>query len=247
MDPRPFINAYSAKTRVGNWNEDLFRIDGENQDYERLKAAGQLRNQIVEKIRSRFCAPVKTTGHGDKQLRFGDIVEIKNDAFESTVAVHTDNDISWTVSACSKSVPSKRTCYRVVPCAESSEDSTGKSVFYGQPFSLQSCVEPGWFLASDSIEKLQSLSNIAYGRNRVFLLKSQSKATMWSVTAWDPRTRPEFEDTPVLQNTTSVLVHHSTGQALCCEDSSKVGFFGREKEVCCSTRLTPFRFNSARG
>lgn len=64
------------------------------------------------------------------------------------------------------------------------------------------------------------------------------------------------------KNTTSVLVHHSTGQvwtrrskidffnrffqALCCESSSKVGFFGREMEVCCSTRLTPLRFNSAR-
>ncbi len=32
---------------------------------------------------------------------------------------------------------------------------------------FKSCVEPEWYLASDSIEKLQSLSNIAYGRNSI--------------------------------------------------------------------------------
>ncbi|CBY07909.1 unnamed protein product [Oikopleura dioica] len=201
MDPRPFVNAYSARTRVGNWNEDQFRIERENADYERLKAAGLLRHQLVEKIKSRFLAPVKTTGHGDGHMRFGDIVQVRNDAQDTTLAVHTDNEISWTVSACKKSASSKRTSFRVVPCSGPMDELTGNTVLYGQPFALQSCVEPEWYLASDSIEKLQSLSNIAYGRNRVFMVKYLSKATMWSVTAWDPRTRLEFVDTPVLQET----------------------------------------------
>ena len=90
-----------------------------------------------------------------------------------------------------------------------------------------------------------------------------------SATIYDINYFPDHSDEVVgpvpcklSKNTTSVLVHHSTGQvwtrrskndffnrffqALCCESSSKVGFFGREMEVCCSTRLTPLRFNSAR-
>jgi len=116
MDPRPFVNAYSARTKVGNWNEDQFRIECDNADYERLKAAGLLRHQIAEKIKSRFLGPVQTTGHGDGHLRFGDIVQVRNDALDTTLAVHTDNEITWTVSACKKGAASKRTSYRVVPC-----------------------------------------------------------------------------------------------------------------------------------
>ena len=83
-------------------------------------------------------------------MRFGDIVQVRNDALDTTLAVHTDNEITWTgtlfaikprlscsVSACKKGAASKRTSYRVVPCNGQADEQIGETVLYCKPFALQ--------------------------------------------------------------------------------------------------------------
>ena len=63
-----------------------------------------------------------------------------------------------------------RNTFKVVPYIDELTDSDiGKPVRFTQVFCLQSVANPALYLASDPIKKLNSLSNIPYGRNALFV------------------------------------------------------------------------------
>ena len=66
----------------------------------------------------------------------------------------------------------------MVPYAGELDDiCLGSPLRYNQVFCLQSVCNPDFYLASDSIRKLNTLSNIAYGRNEVFLVDKKSRVS----------------------------------------------------------------------
>jgi len=176
MEYRSYVNSYKPVTRVGNWNEDLFLKAELDADYADKKAKGLLKYQKADALRAEFLSEVGTSPHGDRQVRFGDIVMLKNIAFNKTVSVFSDNKLHWIISGSSEEKSVKQNSFKIVPFDPIlNEDLDKKPLLYTQPFALQSVVEPGLYLASDSIRKLQSISNISYGRNDIFLEKTISK------------------------------------------------------------------------
>merc|ERR1711953_543650 len=176
----------------------------------------------------------------------GDIIMIKNMSMSTNVSVFSDNKIHYSITGALGDDPVARNCFKVIPyLGELTDKDLGAPLRYNQVFSLQSIANPDFYLASDSLKKLNSISNIPYGKNEVFMTQLQSRLTGWSCIAWDPENRLETELEPIEQNMPLVLNHHSTGQALCVEDSiRKWSPFGREFEICCSTRLTTHKAHS---
>ena len=71
-----------------------------------------------------------------------------------------------------------RNTFKVVPYAGELDDiCLGSPLRFNQVFCLQSVCNPDFYLASDSIRKLNTLSNIAYGRNEVFLVDKKSRVS----------------------------------------------------------------------
>ena len=63
-----------------------------------------------------------------------------------------------------------RNTFKVVPYINDlTESDIGNPVRFTQVFCLQSVANPALYLASDPIKKLNSLSNIPYGRNALFV------------------------------------------------------------------------------
>ena len=81
-------------------------------------------------------------------------------------------------SASSEAGAQTRNTFKVVPYAGELDDiCLGSPLRYNQVFCLQSVCNPDLYLASDSIRKLNTLSNIAYGRNEVFLVDKKSRVS----------------------------------------------------------------------
>jgi hypothetical protein len=160
--------------------------------------------------------------------------------------IFNDNQIHFSVTASSEADGQRRNTFKVVPYAGDLDDiCIGSPLRYNQVFCLQSICNPDFYLASDSIRKLNTLSNIAYGRNEVFLVDKKSRLTGFSCIAWDPENRLETELEPIEQNCPLIINHHASGQALCVESTkTKWSPFGRELEVCASTRLNPHKAHS---
>ena len=123
----------------------------------------------------------------------GDIVMLKNLHLSHSVAIFSDNQIHFSVTgetkhekiqilnenlASSEAGAQTRNTFKVVPYAGELDDiCLGSPLRYNQVFCLQSVCNPDFYLASDSIRKLNTLSNIAYGRNEVFLVDKKSRVS----------------------------------------------------------------------
>ena len=157
-----------------------------------------MKHQKLEKIRTQFLSPVTTSPHGDKVVSIGDIVMLKNLHLSHSVAIFSDNQIHFSVTgetkheqiqnfnwnlASSEAGAQTRNTFKVVPYAGELDDiCLGSPLRYNQVFCLQSVCNPDFYLASDSIRKLNTLSNIAYGRNEVFLVDKKSRVS--SISGW---------------------------------------------------------------
>ena len=74
--------------------------------------------------------------------------------------------------------PVARNSFTVVPyMGELTDTVIGAPLRYNQVFSLKSVVNPDFYLASDSIKKMNSISNIPYGKNEVFMTELQSRVS----------------------------------------------------------------------
>ena len=121
-----------------------------------------------------------TSPHGDRVVSFGDVVMLKNLPLNKTVSLFSDNDLHWLVTGSPAEKSIRRNCFKILPYGESAPngDLMNTPVCYTQPFVLQSLLNPELFLASDSIRKMSSISNISYGRNETFLTKEISKVAL---------------------------------------------------------------------
>jgi len=101
---------------------------------------------------------------------------LKNIPMNKTVGTFSDNQLHWVITGSSLEKSVTRNSFKIVPFDSSLEEAlANKPVLYTQPFALQSVINPELYLASDSIKKMISISNISYGRNEIFMARELSK------------------------------------------------------------------------
>ena len=102
-------------------------------DYADKKAKGLLKYQKADALRAEFLSEVVTSPHGDRQVRFGDIVMLKNIAFNKTVSVFSDNKLHWIISGSGEEKSVKQNSFKIVPFDPIlNEDLDKKPLLYTQ-------------------------------------------------------------------------------------------------------------------
>ena len=130
-------------------------------------------------MKKTFLSDVATSPHGDRNVLFGDIVMLKNSPMNKTVSTFSDNELHWMITGSSLEKSVTRNSFKIVPFESSlNEELENTPVRYTQPFALQSLINPELYLASDAIRKMNSISNISYGRNEIFMARELSKVNL---------------------------------------------------------------------
>jgi len=251
---------YNAKTRIGNWLEDIVLEEERFKDYNGKQGKGGLASNARTQKLAVCNQPVPHTYSSDGILRFGDTVQIAhkesggclaNDLWEETGGFGT-NEYSVTVAP--NSGASARNTFRLqriessmLKDVSSAEYEKDDILHYGEPFQLvcnqsllvdqrTNMLKNNMYLSSvmKNDRKLSKVSN----EQMVYMGLPASSATVWKArkayAGKNGATERLLGDGQcVLANDSIVLEHRNTSQLLCA-NTKIVDYtdFGQELEVC---------------
>jgi hypothetical protein len=237
-----------AKTRLGNWQEEIaFEEDKKKLQKALQSTGGLLSQQILAKVQQHTvpCA----LGQLGSSLQYGVPFLLQNSSNDGTLAIDMDDRIlgplGWKVN-CS-TTPSRdatlRNSWIVMPSAASGA-ALGDSVCYGSKVLICSVAEladPPVFLASE-MKTPQSCSKFSKNQE-VYFTPNTGIGSLWSFEYSNPEYRQDVEGQPINPTSAVVLKHVATNNFLAVTNFHFTNDFGSENEICCA-RLQTFASKS---
>lgn len=237
-----------AKTRLGNWQEEIaFEEDKKSLQKALQSTGGLLSQQILAKVQQ-HTVPC-TLGHLDNALRFGVPFVLQSCSNDGALSIDMDDrtlgPLGWKVncSTASSLAPTLRNSWIVMPSLTSGA-AIGDPVCYGNKVLLCSVAEladPPVFLASE-MKTPQSCSKFSKNQE-VYFTPNTGIGSLWAFEYSNPEYRQDVEGQPINPTSTVVLKHVATNNFLAATNFHFTNDFGSENEVCCA-RLQTFASKS---
>lgn len=227
-----------AKTRLGNWLEEIAFEDDKKSLQSQLRAnGGLLSQQILAKVEQHL-TPCELAVFPDSVLTYGSPIMLQNTFTTGVLAVDLDDRIlgplGWKVncSTTRQSTPSLRNCWIIRPTGS---NKVGEPVCYGHKVLLTSVgdlADPPIYLASE-MKTPQSCSKFSKNQETYFS-PNGGMGCLWSFEYANTEYREDVVDQPVLITSAVVLKHVATNNFLAASNFHFTNDFGSENEVCCA-------------
>ena len=227
---------YSAKTRVGNWSEDIDFSQHGQRDYLDKKAKGKLIiNQTQEKFAKAFQRVPHSYSH-DGQIRFGDNIMLMCKQTNGFLVTDMGDKINGVdeAYACTTTSSNVGPCGRSVACVQKVEVGEGDDIVrYGEQVRFVS--NPYIFHKPLYMHSCQvTPQNFArFSRNLEVCFSTKCVYnTVWRIMPTDGNASPLIGQ-PVQANTQLVIEHCATKEFLSSDNIKYGNQFGTEFEVSC--------------
>jgi hypothetical protein len=228
-----------AKTRLGNWQEEIaFEEDKKKLQKALQSTGGLLSQQILAKVQQ-HTVPCQLGVLGSV-LQFGVPFMLQNASSNRILAIDMDDRIigplGWKVncSTTSSLAPMLRNSWIIMP-GPSSGSSIGDPVCYGSKVlicSVPELADPPVFLGSE-MKTPQSCSKFSKNQE-VYFSPNTGISSLWSFEFANPEYRQDVEGQPINPTSTVVLKHIATNNFLAATGFHFTNDFGSENEVCCA-------------
>lgn len=237
-----------AKTRLGNWQEEIaFEEDKKSLQKALQSTGGLLSQQILAKVQQHTvpCA----LGQLDSVLQYGSPFMLQNASSNGTLAIDMDDRIlgplGWKVNCSTTSAhsPVLRNSWVIMP-GPSTGNKIGDPVCYGNKVlicSVPELADPPVVLASE-MKTPQSCSKFSKNQE-VYFTPNIGIGSLWSFEYANPEYRQDVEGQPINPTSAVVLKHVATNNLLAATNFHFTNDFGSENEVCCA-RLQVFASKS---
>lgn len=251
---------FSSKTRIGNWQEDVWLEDIKYADFRRRKDKNEL---VMGAMQSKLVTCTQQVPHSyseDGMLRFGDTIQLYNDETGSYLACDPWEEVhcgvkEYLVSGVKSKEVMARNTFVITRCEDKYYDNPTEQLLekndilkYGEPFHLVTnpsilvdprtdMLRPPYYLTSHM--KTQSKASRVSNKQMVYLSMNCDKNTVWKCQIHsrgnsDGVIRLFAEGQPVKNDHSLVLFHKSTKVPLATDSRFKENTdFGTEYEVVC--------------
>uniref|UniRef100_A0A7S1WX31 Uncharacterized protein n=1 Tax=Alexandrium catenella TaxID=2925 RepID=A0A7S1WX31_ALECA len=230
---------YNARTRVGNWSEDLELEEIKLKDYLKKKESGSLIVTAKQQQLEASLAPAELSASPDGMLHFGHRVMIANHQSKAFLNANAFDPVpkshdAWILTTGPNGAPSVRNVFELER-ADPHDGFDDDVIHYGQnlrcklhPFSK---IDRPAYMHS---ELVTALAAAKFSRHQeVTVLAAPTGETLWQILFPDTANRFEMEGEPVPAGSPVVLRHVQTGSFLASDEIPYNNLFGQEFEVHC--------------
>lgn len=228
-----------AKTRLGNWLEEIAFEEDKKALQKRLQESGGLLSQKILAKVQQHTAAAELGCHGE-HLVYGSPFMLRNVSTKGVIAIDMDDrqlgPLGWKInpSTSQEAAPQLRNCWVVLPPPSNKTVSIGDVVCYGHKVviaSVPELAEPSVFLSSE-MKTPQSCSKLSKNQETYFSPNGGMSA-LWTFEYANSEYREDVIDQPVKVTTPICLKHVATNMSLASTTFKFTNDFGYENEVCC--------------